>query len=115
MDGRDLTLLLEGGQAPTPTELLWHQPHYWGVSGPGIEPFSALRSGDWKLIHWHANGSMQLYNLAIDPGESQDLALEHPDVVNRLANRLGESLRDAGAQRSRNETTLEPIPWPGTS
>ncbi len=37
-------------------DLFWHQPHFWGVSGPGIWPFSAVRSGDWKL-HVATNAS----------------------------------------------------------
>ncbi|MFT5205275.1 MAG: arylsulfatase A-like enzyme, partial [Phycisphaerales bacterium] len=33
----------------------WHQPHQWGASGPGIEPFTAIRQGKWKLIFFHAD------------------------------------------------------------
>jgi arylsulfatase A-like enzyme len=112
VDGRNLVPLLNGNDDLATTELLWHQPHYWGVPGPGIAPFSALRSGDWKLIHWHADGSMQLYDLALDPGETRDLSSEHPDLVAQLSVQLGKALRDVNAQRSRDATTGDPIPWP---
>ena len=40
--------------------LVWHQPHYWGVPGPGIEPFSAIRLGRWKLIYRHLDRGLEL-------------------------------------------------------
>lgn len=122
VDGRDLVPLLigegligEGSQAPR--DLLWHQPHYWGVPGPGIRPYSALRSGRWKLIHWHvpsarAGDSFELYDLDQDPGETTDLAAHHPEVVAELAGRLGDALRAADAQRSIDVATGVRIPWP---
>lgn len=60
----------------------------------------ALREGDWKLIrasvaphefHGNAIGTLpahQLYNLASDPGERNDLAPAMPDRVRRMAARL---------------------------
>ena len=32
-------------------ELYWHYPHYH--SGSGMEPASAIRWKDYKLIQWH--------------------------------------------------------------
>jgi arylsulfatase A-like enzyme len=116
VDGHDLTALLMGEEqaegALEPRDLLWHQPHYWGVPGPGIEPYSALRSGDWKLIHRHADGGLELYDLAHDPGETKDLAADQPERVATLARRLGDALRAADAQRSRDAATGAPIDWP---
>lgn len=47
----------------------------------------ALRQGDWKIL-WQApplgSGTWQLYQLARDPIEHDDLADVHPEILNRL-------------------------------
>ena len=111
MDGVDLGPLLAGGTLPE-RDLLWHQPHFWGLTGPGIQPFSALRHGRWKLVHRHADGGLELYDLAADPGETHDLAAERPELAADLARRLSDTLRAADAQRSIDADTGAPIPWP---
>lgn len=55
-----------------------------------IEPFrAALRQGDWKLI-WRPliPTSVDLYNLAEDPSEKNNLAAAHPDKVAAMQDRL---------------------------
>ncbi len=48
----------------------------------------AYRLGDWKILkmpHPYGTGAWQLYDLASDPGETMDLASEHPGRLNTLA------------------------------
>jgi arylsulfatase A-like enzyme len=55
-----------------------------------IEPFrGALRQGDWKLI-WRTMlpSSVDLYNLAQDPYEKNNLAAQHPEKVAAFQQRL---------------------------
>ncbi len=62
-----------------------------------IEPFrAAIRQGDWKLI-WRTTlpQSVDLYNLAEDPSETNNLAPKHPDIVDRMKARIDELSRDA--------------------
>lgn len=62
-----------------------------------------IRSGDWKLIDRLGSGGFseprkvtpepgdpkgQLYNLADDPGESNSLYLQEPEIVKRLEQEL---------------------------
>lgn len=61
--------------------LYWHFPH-WGNQG-GV-PGSALRIGDWKLIDWKWHRGTELFHLASDPGEQNNVAEAHPDIVARL-------------------------------
>jgi len=42
---------------------------YWKTPGA-----SAVRKGDWKLIVTRKNGRSELFNLASDPYEKNDLA-----------------------------------------
>ena len=107
-DGVDLRGLWMRGEPPADRAILYHQPHKWGPSGPGIEPFSAIRVGDWKLVWFHdaapdARGApsglrLELYDLARDIGESHDLAVERPEVLAELRRALAAELDASGAQ-----------------
>ena len=64
----------------------------------GVELFGkyALREGNWKLLVMpppYASGRAELYNLAADPGESRNLADEHPE---KMASLLGKWRRYRG-------------------
>ncbi|MEM9366299.1 MAG: arylsulfatase [Planctomycetota bacterium] len=60
----------------------------------------ALRDGSWKLVAGNGSGGReqpkgkpfekpyQLYDLANDPGETNDLALTHPDIVDAMTQQL---------------------------
>lgn len=55
-----------------------------------VEPFrAAVRQGDWKLI-WRSliPTSVDLYNLASDPYEQNNIAAEHPEKVAAMQDRL---------------------------
>ncbi len=57
-----------------------------------VEPFrGAIRQGDWKLI-WRTliPTSVDLYNLAQDPYEKNNVAAEHPDKVATMQTRLND-------------------------
>jgi arylsulfatase A-like enzyme len=57
-----------------------------------IEPFrAAVREGDWKLV-WRTTlpQSVELYNIAQDPSEANNLAGQHPDLVAKLQSRANE-------------------------
>ncbi|NND98708.1 MAG: sulfatase [Pirellulaceae bacterium] len=63
--------------------LYWHFPHYRHPPGP----YSIIRDGDWKLIRWYA-GPTELYNLADDLGEQNDLADAMPAKADELTEKL---------------------------
>ena len=85
-DGRDLAALLLDGD-PLPTRVL-----YWPFPGYGGQ--EAVREGDWKIVRAGLRQrkpaaadleGWQLFNLAEDPNETNDLAAVHPEIVARLA------------------------------
>lgn len=62
-----------------------------------VEPFrGAVRQGDWKLI-WRAMipMSVDLYNLAEDPSEKNNVAAADPDKVKSMQDRLNAVGKDA--------------------
>ena len=87
-------------------------------SAPGEQPghefffyylrneLQAVRSGSWKLRHEagkDGTGKPELYDLAKDPGESTDLAAQHPDVVKRLSAAMDDMRRKLGDSRLKIE------------
>jgi len=48
-------------------------------------PDLAVRDGNWKLLCEYDGTNVKLYDLARDPGETRNLAIERPTVVKRLS------------------------------
>lgn len=94
VDGASLVPLLKGTGHPDRTALYWHYPHYGNQGG---SPGAAVRAGDWKLIEFFEDGHMELYNLAEDISEKNDLAGEMPDKVEELAGMLHAWQKKVGA------------------
>jgi hypothetical protein len=61
--------------------LYWHYPH---CSDQGGAPAGAVRTGDYKLIEFYEAGRLELYNLAKDVGESDDLSKRDPKRTARM-------------------------------
>ncbi len=97
-DGVSLAALLRGDTQTVHDALFWHFPHY-GNHGSG--PCSSVRAGDWKLIHWIEDDSVELFNLANDLGEETDLAAQQPDRVKDLRARLDAWRKETGANMPR--------------
>jgi arylsulfatase A-like enzyme len=94
IDGRDLSEVLRGGTLDRDA-IYWHYPHY---HPGGATPYSAIRSGSWRLVHFYEDGRDELFNLANDPGEHTNLAASEPDRVTNLKKQLDAWLTDVGAQ-----------------
>ena len=59
---------------------------------------SAIRSGDWKLLHYYEDRHVELYDLGSDPGEKNDLAKERRETVKQLSAKLASWLNRTKAQ-----------------
>ena len=61
--------------------IFWHYPDYTSdcPSNCLVDPYSFVRSGDWKLIENLATHELELYNLRHDIGEQHNLATEKPE------------------------------------
>lgn len=92
-DGVSLVPLLKGGELGR-GPLFWHYPHYGNQGGA---PSGAVRDGDWKLVEWYETGDCELYNLANDLGEKNNLAVQNPDKVKALHAMLAAWRKDVDA------------------
>lgn len=99
-DGVSFAGLLKGEQHLDREAIYWHFPHYsnHGMQSPG----GAIRCGDYKLIEYFENDTIQLFNLKHDIGEQHDLAAELPrtaarlrDMLHRWRTRVGAAVMEA--------------------
>jgi arylsulfatase A-like enzyme len=84
-DGEDRSSCLKGTDSPRTRPLFWEwrfrvAGHPWNRS-----PMLAVRDGDWKLLLNPDRSRVELYDMASDPGESDNKADTRADVVERLA------------------------------
>ncbi len=64
-------------------------PLYWHIASNYKTPAcSAIRDENWKLIQWHKTGDVEVYNLAQDPSESENLANKKFGVTKILKRQL---------------------------
>ena len=95
VDGTSLVPLLKQTGEWDRDTLYWHYPHY---SNSGSTPAGAVRRGDWKLLEFFDDNRVELYNLAEDPAESNDLAAAQPELTGRLRADLAAWRESVGAK-----------------
>jgi arylsulfatase A-like enzyme len=81
LDGVNVWDTIAEGKPSPRTEIIYN-----------VEPFrGAVRQGDWKLV-WRTwlPFNVELFDLAQDPSEKNNLAAQHPDKVTALQKRLDE-------------------------
>lgn len=123
LDGESILPLLRGDGKLKRDALYWHHPcytiptvfaegvrenyAYWGDGefflpseeerGDWVRPCSMIRSGDYKLILECETGTMELYNLKDDIGETRNLAFEQLGKAAALKSKLGAWLDEMNA------------------
>jgi arylsulfatase A-like enzyme len=95
MDGISLAPLLTGQGELTERPIFWHYPHY---SNQGGKPGAAVRLGDYKLIEFFDPGLVELYKLADDIGESNNLAEQMPEKAKEMLELLHKWQEEVGAE-----------------
>lgn len=103
IDGRSLMPLLRGGTVDfSDRTCYWvrREGGAWGENRYYGQDYHAVRRGDWKLLHNGAFSPPELYDLAHDPAERDDLVRTgHPEALS-LLRAMQRHVGEAGA-----------IPW----
>lgn len=110
-DGVSVTPLLKGKASKLENRpIFWHFPHYsnHGMQSPG----GAIRMGDYKLLDYLENNTIQLFNLAKDPGEQNDLSSKEPAKAKELYDLLNKWRKDVNADMMSVNPDYSPDKYP---
>lgn len=105
LDGVSQAPLLQGRGSAAQRSLGWHFPHY---TNQGSRPSGALRDGNWMLVEYYDTETAELYNLASDPAEAQNVAAAHPGRVVKMRAALAAWRRETNAQTNRPNPGFNP-------
>ena len=93
-EGRSVRALLSSDAVQSRT-LFWHYPHY---HPGGATPYSAMRDGDWRFVHFYEDDHTELYDLKSDPEEKRDVSATEKAKLAELRGKLDAWLKETGAQ-----------------
>ena len=104
-DGESILPLLARTGTLRREAIYFHYPNYAFHRGNRLG--GAIRAGDYKLIEYYDDGSVELYNLARDIGERHDLSGQLPRKARAMKGKLDRWLGACGAKM--------PVPIPNDS
>ena len=67
-----------------------------------------IMMGDWKLIFYHETGKNELYNVAKDEGEVNDLAAGQPERTKAMRAKLDAWLKETKAKFPKKDPQHDP-------
>lgn len=98
LDGHSLLPVLLDSNSSMDRPLYWHFPVYLQAYNPDYNenrdslfrtrPGAVMRQGDWKLHYYFEDQATELYNLASDPGERDNLATRNPEKAAEMLQQL---------------------------
>jgi arylsulfatase A-like enzyme len=103
MPAESLVPLMTGERQPSPDRWLFGE-----LLPDGLFPFDikTVRHGSWKLHWWVQEGTIQLFDLATDPGEQHDLSDERPDEAHELLGTLQAWAARSSRRQHQNEVYI---------
>lgn len=84
-------------------EAIVHQP---------IRSQLAIRQGQWKLIFSAKDAGHELYDLQADLGETNNLAADHPEVVEKLTALMKRYIAEGRSTPGANQPAEPGVKWP---
>jgi arylsulfatase A-like enzyme len=96
LDGESLLPLFRQTGSLQRKALYFHYPNYAFHRDNRLG--GAIREGDYKLIEYYDDGSVELYNLKQDIGEHMDISEKQPHVTQSMKTQLDQWLRESGAK-----------------
>jgi len=88
VEGRSLVPLLRNPEAPWPDRILFTHIGRWGRGQVAQAKYKncSVRDSRWHMVCASNSGEKrwQLFDVKADPGEKNDVAAEHPEVVKEL-------------------------------
>jgi arylsulfatase A len=100
LDGSSMALALRAGSQPS------NEFMYWEFHERGFQ--QAVRMGTWKAVRLEKDAPLELYDLATDPGEAQNVAGANAAIVAKIERYLETARTDS--QRWPVKTSDAPAP-----
>jgi arylsulfatase A len=88
--------ILTGSGTLQRESLFFHYPNYAFHNRNRLG--GAIRKGDYKLIHFYDDDSVELYDVVVDQGEKNNLAPSKPKLAREMRVELGHWLKESGAK-----------------
>ena len=108
LDGVSFSNLLTGRGPSLVQKFFWHFPHY---TNQGSRPSGAMREGNWMLVEYYDQEKPELYNLAADINEKNDIATQRPELVARMSAALDAWRKSVGAQANTPNPQFDPAKY----
>lgn len=99
LDGMDMWEVFAGAKPSPRTEVVHNLPN----GGKGEMGEMSIRQGAWKLF------GKELYDIAHDPAEKTDLAAKHPDICEKLNDRLQQLVAERRTPEEHLKIPDEPL------
>ena len=115
IDGKSFVKSLKKGKGDMKRPLYFHYPNNWGERKEDVGvPQSAIRKGDWKLIHYYETGVNELYNIKEDISEKNNLATDsrYKKITNKLAKQLSNQLKKNASNIPFDKKTKAVVAYP---
>jgi arylsulfatase A-like enzyme len=112
VDGLSLVPIIQRKNSNQNRYFTWHHPHMRTNGSPDVQPFSAIRQGDWKLIFFHKDQHFELYNTRTDLSEKNNLFNLIPEKGEFLAKKLGDKLRSTESKMLIDKEKQKEIIYP---
>ena len=96
LDGESLVPILQGKRALQRKSLFFHYPNYAFHKRNRLG--GVVRRGNYKLIHFYDDDSVELYDLIGDQGEKKNLVETKPELAAELKAELAQWLKESGAK-----------------
>ena len=106
LDGVSLWPLLSGATAPEdwPDRTIYLQNHRGDI--PQLNRNASARTQRWKIVQplgkatdpMPPGAKFELYDMSVDPGETNNLASEHPEIVEQMRRGYEEWFRDVSSR-----------------
>lgn len=111
-DGEDMSEALLGTPSKRRKPLMWEWR--FRVFGERVHrcPMLAIRDGRWKLLMNPDRSRIELYDIPSDPTELNSVADRHPDVVERLSERVLAWQKTLPAGPIEKAAGSNDYPWP---
>lgn len=113
IDGESMADVFRGESRERESPLMWER-RFNVIGGPlDQSPTLSIREGRWKLLMNPDRSRVELYDVPADPSELDNLAEDHPEVREDLAERLLAWKAELPESKTHVAAGRNEYPWPG--